>query len=232
MLKYLIFITIGILLYLLLNIYNTFSIGVPVTDLNEIFPDADYPNKVPSDEDEFGAGIPRELYQQGLRLGPGNLIDIGYYYRLTRESGGGGWFDSPNRGEIIFISAINIPIVPVYTGTAGQTQLVLPTPTYLNYHLPIQNQQININGTNYTYLDIRHIPSTVDYDVTIRTYRLLEVGDARVYLYLLDDRIIDLGPAPEPEEPIIPPPDLPPPRGPILRTAVCAAEEGVPPDGA
>jgi hypothetical protein len=30
MLKYLIFITIGILLYLLLNIYNTFSIGVPL----------------------------------------------------------------------------------------------------------------------------------------------------------------------------------------------------------
>jgi hypothetical protein len=54
MLKYLIFITIGILLYLLLNIYNTFSIGVPVTDLNEIFPDTDYPNKVSSDEDEFG----------------------------------------------------------------------------------------------------------------------------------------------------------------------------------
>jgi hypothetical protein len=176
-----------------------------------------------------------------LRLSPGNLIDIGYYYRLTPESGGGGWFDSPNIGEIIFISAINRPIVHVYTGYVGQTPLVLPTPTYLNYHLPIQNQEINIDSNNYRYLDVQYIPDTIDYDITVRTYRLLE-NNGRVYLYFLNDQIIDLGPAPDPEEPIIPPPDLPLPRGPlprgplprghILRTAVCAAEEGVPPDGA
>ena len=39
MLRYLIFITIGILLYLLLNIYNTFSIGIPHLDNTILFKD-------------------------------------------------------------------------------------------------------------------------------------------------------------------------------------------------
>ena len=71
MFKYLICTIIGILLYILFNHRNGFSIGVPVMDLNVIFPDEEYPDKITDDIiDPFGEGIPREFYEQGLRLGP------------------------------------------------------------------------------------------------------------------------------------------------------------------
>jgi len=104
MLRYLTFITIGILLYLLLNIYNKFNIGAPnLEDLNEIFPDDEYDDKVTSGEDEFGAGIPREFFDQGLRLNYNNIIfdttlyEVGWYY-----------VNEDDETDIIFISAVEI----------------------------------------------------------------------------------------------------------------------------
>lgn len=166
MLRYLIFITIGILLYLLLNIYNTFSIGVPVTDLNEIFPDIDYPNKVSSDEDPFGAGIPRELYQQGLRLResfePRRLYDVGWYYG--------------NDTDRIFISAINIPILE----TIGTATAEVPTPTYINYNMYENYQTLLLNGVTYNPTD-RGDHNTY--------YRLRNMGN-NLLIYTLDNRIV------------------------------------------
>ena len=167
MLKYLIFITIGILLYLLLNIYNTFSIGVPVTDLNEIFPDADYPNKVSSDEDPFGAGIPRVFYEQGLRLSRENrMYDVGWYYG--------------NDTGRIFISAINIPIIEPQTGYVGQTPLELPMPTYINYNMHADAETINLNQLTYQFTE----PG--EYDTY---YRLRNTGNY-LLIYTLDNRIV------------------------------------------
>jgi len=91
MFRYSICFIIGILLYILLNRRNGFSVGIPVMDLKEIFPDDKYPDKITDDTiDPFGEGIPREFYKQGLRLGPkssrvSKLYDVGWYYTLDLE---------------------------------------------------------------------------------------------------------------------------------------------------
>ena len=70
MLRYLIFITIGILLYLLLNIYNTFSIGVPVVN-------SDLDNRQFFQNDQyFTEGIADNDFQYGYRVFTFNT-DIG-----------------------------------------------------------------------------------------------------------------------------------------------------------
>lgn len=85
MFRYSICFIIGILLYILLNRRNGFSVGIPVMDLKEIFPDDIYRDKIT--DDPFGKDIPREFYKQGLRLGPkssrvSKLYDVGWYYTL------------------------------------------------------------------------------------------------------------------------------------------------------
>lgn len=173
MLRYLIFITIGILLYLLLNIYNTFSIGIPVTDLNIIFPDDD--DKVSFDEDPFGANIPRVFYDQGLRLRERfeerRLYDVGWYY-----------VNEDDETDIIFISAINIPIITPPTGFTGPTPLVLPQPTFINFNMYENYETLLLDG-------VRYIPNRRDYNRNYRYYRLRNMGN-NLLIYTLDDRIV------------------------------------------
>jgi hypothetical protein len=170
-LRYLIFIIIGILLYLLLNIYNTFSIGVPVTDLNKIFPDDD--DKVSSDEDPFGAGIPRVFYNQGLRLRErfeaGRLYDVGWYYG--------------NDTDRIFISAINIPILETIGTTDRPATAEVPTPTYINYNMYENYETLLLDGVTYNPTEIGTTDRPPIY------YRLRNMGND-LLIYTLDDRIV------------------------------------------
>tara|TARA_B100000902_G_scaffold190976_1_gene182505 strand:- start:1116 stop:1760 length:645 start_codon:yes stop_codon:yes gene_type:complete len=187
MYKYLFFIIFGILLYLFLNGVERFSIGIPVTDLNQIFPDSD--DKITTDIDPYGTGIPRIFWNQGLRLRerfePRRLYDVGWYYG--------------NDSGRIFISAINIPILET-TGTTGRpTTAEVPTPTYINYNMYRYHRELVINGITY-YI------GTAGRDI-IGQYRLYNQDNALIIIDLNNNIVVD-----EPLDLLQLEPDHPPPQ--------------------
>lgn len=187
MYKYVFFIIFGILLYLFLNGVERFSVGIPVTDLNQIFPDSD--DKITTDIDPYGTGIPRIFWNQGLRLRerfePRRLYDVGWYYG--------------NDSGRIFISAINIPILET-TGTTGRPATAeVPTPTYINYNMYRYHRELVINGITY-YI------GTAGRDI-IGQYRLYNQDNALIIIDLNNNIVVD-----EPLDLLQLEPDHPPPQ--------------------